>query len=293
MTIQTSVKALGGVWKKYDDEDTDKEKIDISDIKKDIKDVIQSAKLIIADESQYWAAETCQIISDNSLSCKHKIAMSATPFRDRGDDILIHGCFGKTIVDINASYLIQRGYLVQPTIYFLPIKNKAKIKKTSYANVYKEALVENPIRNELIAKMAIEMKDQGRNILILCKQIAHGKLLEELIEDSVFLHGSHSGKKRKEHLDKMRTGEPNITVSSVIFDEGIDCKPLDSLILAGAGKSATRTLQRIGRILRPFPNKKDAVVVDFMDCCKYLKDHSKKRLNIYRTEPEFIINEKR
>jgi len=62
----------------------------------------------------------------------------------------------------------------------------------------------------------------------------------------------------------MREGAPSITIASVIFDEGIDCRPLDTLILAGGGKSATRSLQRIGRILRPYEGKTKAIAVDFI-----------------------------
>jgi superfamily II DNA or RNA helicase len=87
----------------------------------------------------------------------------------------------------------------------------------------------------------------------------------------------------------MKRGEHQITISSVIFDEGIDVKPLDTLILAGSGKSSTRALQRIGRILRPYPGKNDAIAVDFIDHCKYLKKHSQARLKIYETEREFVI----
>ena len=87
----------------------------------------------------------------------------------------------------------------------------------------------------------------------------------------------------------MREGKPQITISSVIFDEGIDVRPLDTLILAGGGKSSTRALQRIGRILRPCENKSEAIAVDFMDNCKYMQAHSSKRANIYKTEEEFNI----
>ena len=138
------------------------------------------------------------------------------------------------------------------------------------------------------------MSNDGRSVLILCKQIAHGKILEKLIPGSKFLHGTHSAKKRKAHLDLMRSGDASVTIASTIFDEGVDCKPLDGLILAGSGKSSTRALQRIGRVLRPYtyPNgrvKSQAMVVDFMDECKYMRDHSKRRLQIYKTEPEFDV----
>ena len=288
MTIQTAVRALGGKWVKFDEEDKAKDDTDISDIQKDIKDLIRGCRLMIADEVQHWAAETCQIISDASESCRYKYGFSATPYRDKGDDILIEGCFGKTIVDINASKLIREGYLVRPTIYFVPFKH-GKLGLSNYANIYKEGIVNNIKRNEIIAALANGYHEEGKNVLVLIKQIAHGKLLEEIIPHSTFLHGSISGKKRQEHLEKMRSGESRVTISSVIFDEGIDCKPLDTLILGGSGKSATRALQRVGRVLRPYKNKTEATVIDFYDHYKYLKDHSKKREKMYKEEDEFII----
>ena len=289
MTIQTAVRALGGVWVKYDEEDVNKDDTDINDIKEDIKNLIHNCRLQIADEVQHWAAETCQIISDSSIMCQYRFGMSATPFRDKGDDILIEACFGKTIADISASFLIKRGFLVKPTICFSKINNMRGMGKTSYANVYKQAIVENEARNAQIVTMARRFYESGRKILILVKQIAHGKLLEKLIPDSIFIHGSTGKKKRQKHLDIMRQGLPQITIASVIFDEGIDCKPLDTLILAGGGKSSSRALQRIGRILRPYPNKKDAIAVDFMDNCKYMQSHSAKRASMYETEEEFNI----
>ncbi len=294
MTVQTAVRSLGGVWKKFDEEDHNKkEKEDITIIKKAVKELIHSSKLMMCDEVQHWAAETCQIISDHSQQARYRYGLSATPFRDQGDDILIDSCFGKVIADISASKLINLGYLVRPRITMIPIDNNVS-GKLSYANIYKDYIVYNSVRNNIISVLAQNMANDGRSVLILCKQIAHGKLLEKLIPDSKFLHGSHSAKKRKEHLDKMRSGEANITIASTIFDEGVDCRPLDGLILAGGGKSPTRALQRVGRVLRPYtyPNgriKEEAMVVDFMDDCKYMRDHSKKRLKIYKTEPEFIV----
>jgi superfamily II DNA or RNA helicase/intein/homing endonuclease len=289
MTIQTAVRALGGVWVKFDEEDSTKDNTDITDIKEDIKHLIQNCRLMICDEVQHWASETCQIISDNSKMCHYRFALSATPYRDKGDDILIDACFGRVIADVNASFLIKKGFLVKPIIYFSKIDNMRGLKKMSYANVYKQAIVENEKRNAQIVTIANRFYNSGRKILILVKQISHGKLLEKLIPNSTFLYGGTGKKKREKHLEIMKKGLPQITIASVIFDEGIDCKPLDTIILAGGGKSSTRALQRIGRILRPYPNKHEAIAVDFMDNCKYMQGHSSKRAQIYRTEEEFDI----
>ena len=98
---------------------------------------------MIADESHRWHCETCQIISDASISCQYRYFMSATPFRDLGDDILIEGCAGRTIAEVNASDLIKKKYLVKPHIYFYTINNMRGIGRKNYQAVYKTAIVEN------------------------------------------------------------------------------------------------------------------------------------------------------
>lgn len=290
MTIQTAVRALGKKYKKFDDEDCSHEK-DMPEHYEEIKKLIMSAKCIILDECQHAASETVQLISDASINANYKWGMSATPYRDLSDDILIEACFGKTIADINASYLIDQGYLVQPEICFVPINNMNNTKYSSYAKIYENCLVYNEYRNNIIAHIANVLQEDNRITLVLCKHIAHGEILEDLIPGSVFLNGSHTSAERENHLNKIREGKSCVTIATSIFDEGINVKPLDSLILAGSGKSYTRALQRVGRILRPYKDKQNALVYDFQDGCKYLKKHSNKRRKIYSTEPNFIIKD--
>jgi len=87
----------------------------------------------------------------------------------------------------------------------------------------------------------------------------------------------------------MKAGELDVLIASRIFDQGIDIPDLDALVLAGSGKSSARALQRIGRVIRKGKDKKDAIVVDFLDNCRYLRDHSMIRKKIYETEPGFKI----
>jgi len=296
MTVQTAVRSLGARFAKFDDEDSgsDKKAMSKSD-KKDIAELIHSCHGYIADEVQHWAAKTCQVIADHSVNARFRYGLSATPWRDLGDDILIDACFGKPIADINASFLIEKKILVPPSIYFVHMPRLDM--DGQYATVYKDAIVENDHRNVTIANIAEQMVDQGRQVLILCKHIAHGEILEGLISESFFIHGSHTSKQREDWLNKMRDKEAKITIATSIFDEGVDVKPLDGLILAGSGKSQTRALQRIGRVIRKYEChdtgfiKKDAFVVDFFDNVKYMRGHSMKRKHIYNTEPRFDVKD--
>jgi len=295
ITQQTAVRALGHKYVKADEEDKkEKESKEVKDNYPEIKNLIESAKGIIIDESQHAASETVQAISDHAYNAYYRFGLSATVFRDKGDDLLIKACFGKMLVNITASELIEKGYLVQPTIYIIPVKNMwGAVAGHTYSEVYKKAISENALRNKWIADIATKMYEKNRNVLVLVKNIDHGKLLENLIPHSTFIYGKTSKKKRKEYLESMRNKEKRITIGSVIYDEGINVKALDCLICAGSGKSVTRALQRIGRVIRTYKEdgyeKKDAIVIDFLDYCKYLLSHSKKRIKIYQSEPKFNI----
>lgn len=298
MTVQTAVRAVGAKYRKFDDEDTiDAVDKSLESKYEQIASLIKNCQGFIADETQHWAAETCQVIADHSVSARYRWGLSATPWRDLGDDMLIDACFGKIVADISASYLIRKNILVKPTIYFVHIRKKFDDDAITYADAYKLGIVQNDERNGMIAKIAQNMVKQGRNVLILVRTIEHGETLEKMIDGSVFVHGSHSNKTRIAHISDMRSKKISVTIATSIFDEGVDVKPLDGLILAGSGKSQTRALQRIGRVIRTYEDKqtgfvkKDAYIVDFHDNMKYMLSHSKARRRIYETEPEFVIRD--
>ena len=299
MTVQTAVRACNQKYEAYDDEEEVEGNIEKLDSRRqDILSLVTSAKGLIADECQHWQNTTCQVISDYSVSARYRYFLSATPFRDKGDDILIDACCGRVIKEISASFLIRhpKKYLVKPYIYFVPVKRStANSTGFTYGTIYKEAIVQNKTRNEYIVKIANDMVAKGRTVLILVQRIAHGNALQKMIPNSTFIHGEHSKKQRLVQLNKIRCKKASITISSTIFDEGIDARSLDTLILAGAGRSCTRALQRIGRTLRTYTmgddKKEFAIVFDFLDNFKYLEDHSEKRRKIYETEPEFEIKD--
>jgi superfamily II DNA or RNA helicase len=64
---------------------------------------------------------------------------------------------------------------------------------------------------------------------------------------------------RAEMLDRFRTGECSVLVSSQVLDEGFDVPDAEVAIVVGGTASQRRHAQRIGRVLRPRPDKRAAV----------------------------------
>jgi superfamily II DNA or RNA helicase len=64
---------------------------------------------------------------------------------------------------------------------------------------------------------------------------------------------------RTRMLDRFRTGELSVLVSSQVLDEGFDVPDAEVAIVVGGTASQRRHAQRIGRVLRPRPGKRARV----------------------------------
>lgn len=255
-----------------------------------IIETLKQTKLFILDE--------CHIATTATIRGIHKVinpeyfyGLSGTPYREDGSDLLIEGLLGPKIIDISAAELIQKGYLVQPWIKFIEVP----ILKTSgtYASVYKDYIVENSIRNQIVVNQTKSLIEKNYKTLVLFKQIKHGEILAEKFKEEKLrfdlISGRDSSEKRELVKQRLINNEIDFILGSTIYDIGVDIPIANGLVLAGAGKSAIRAYQRIGRVCRTAPGKTLAAVVDFYDQAKYLKNHSLKRHELYVSEPGYKV----
>ncbi|MNN01752.1 excinuclease ABC subunit B [compost metagenome] len=285
-------------------------------------ELLKSAKMIMFDECHHLPSATMAEIAKKSTNAYYRIGVSATPWRDGGDDLLIEAILAKRKPEfsINASKLIDLGYLVPCTIYFVP--NKQVFPGKNFQKLYKKAIVENKERNQAIVKIAHKMvTTRDMTALILIQQVAHGEELQkglfELIPEESFtvkvqdpksgkwtlvrvknvefLSGQDDAIRRRAVIQATKEKKVKVLIGSTIADEGLDVPSLDCLILAGGGKSSTRAFQRIGRVLRLYKDpvtgepKKRAICFDFVDYTPTLRRHSRVREKLYLTEEKWDI----
>ena len=276
-----------------DDEDWQPE-IKIVDIeqKKQIKKAIESSVLNIYDEAHFLATDTIQSIYKASKKCRYLIGLSGSPWRDDGADLLIESICGRRIYNLSASELIERNFLTPVKIKMLEVPPYEEKLPKHYISVYSKYITNNNIRNEMIVDSCRILIKKNRKVLILVRHINHGKELAEKLNDIplFFVNGDVDAETRNTIKQDFEDGNLNCIIASSVFDIGVDLPSLDALILAGGGKSTTRTLQRIGRVIRLSKNKKNAIVVDFIDNARYLDKHSAIRVAVYNTESMFKVN---
>ena len=287
-----------------DDDDLEEEQV-VDESKKDkIAACIKNAQNWIIDECHSSGCELIKRIYNNMDDNYYSLyGMSATPFTKpdlirkanenyHTSDLLIESMLGKKVADIPASKLIEEGFIAQPIIQFQMVPHMAGLTK-NYQSIYKNFIVENPTRNAMIVKNAQNLISKGFQVLILYSVIKHGEIISEMLNEANIDHELLKGKDgqdvRDEVKKKLMSGESKCVVASKIFDVGVSIESLSALILASGGKSYVKTLQRVGRILRKWKNKKYVAVVDFYDNATYVSNHSKIRHKIYKSEPGFVI----
>lgn len=278
-------------------------------------------EVIIVDEVHNASQDRYQRILRWDIF-KYRFGFSATPFnkKNRLKSGGVKAWIGDIIVDVPALELIDKGYLARPKITFINIGKTiqnvkrqktektvdedgsvVKDKKVWYERVEKEigpdvqwssaermGIVHNVYRNKIIETLANSLDG---TVLVLVKYVdTHGERLYKNIDNSLFLSGKDKLKERIEAVDLLEKNEIKTIIASTIFDEGIDLKRVNNVILAGGGQSYERTLQRIGRGMRLFTDedgkeKTSVKIFDFYDeTHPILERHSKERMRYMEAE---------
>lgn len=308
--MQTSVKAFDQKYVRYEvdpDEDQDESVNYTREQKLKIRNAIEQAQVVVADECHHLSCKTLQTLFKCSKNAFYRYGLTAT-MREDGADLLVYGVTGKVVSDVSASFLIESepAYLVRPHIYYLKMK-RVKGSNGNYHSRYKSDIVENEERNLAAIRSVMRLVKKGHRVLVLARQIKHLKLMRDMMAEGVdgewedikdmdsstikykLVTGAVNKKEREKIINETRNGEIECLFASTIADEGLDCPPISAVVLAGGGKSATKALQRVGRALRPYQDKQKAVIIDFYDQGKYFKKHTERRIELFSREPAFRI----
>ena len=236
------------------------------------KDYLAQFKAVIFDECHHVAAKTLYRIGINLSANTSVFGLSATPLLRDDDNLKVQAVLGQIIYKVSNAELTRQGYLAKCKIHMIDTLQPYDAPlHLSYAGVYEAYIISNQERNETIKDL---VKTLTGRTLILVNRIFHGVMLNALIPESIFLSGQ-SSKELRDNPDA------DVIIATQIYDEGVDMPDLNNLIVAGGGKSQIKTIQRVGRTLRPHADKPHANVYDFYDKTKWLDKHSRERKKVY------------
>lgn len=241
----------------------------------------------VVDEVHAATAPSHQQVYKAMLSCCFSLGLSATPWSEDNNGVLMEAACGSVVHKVGYNDLIAAGRLVPPTIEVYTVTNKRYPRAFRYPTIYTDYIVDNEERNNAIVRFCERMKEENHTTIVFVYRIRHAKALAERM-DAVLVTGSITGKVREKIWDRLRARKIPIIVATV-GKEGLNIPVLDAVVIGGGGQSATQALQAMPRVMTAIPGKDHAHVLDFYDQARHLRGHSKRRIGLYGTEEAFTV----
>lgn len=248
-----------------------------------LSDLRNSFSLVLVDEAHLCPAELFSTALNN-LNAKIKIGISATPKRKDGKHVYLGDYFTPFMVTARDPRKLQDPMImVKRTDFRFPVIDP----KRDWSRQLNK-LCSNQDYLTAIANMATQLIGQKRCPLILGERVQMLKDLQGMIKNSICLIGETDESTRKDVLQNVG-GKYKAVLSTKLFDEGISCHRLDTLIITCPNNNPIKLEQRIGRIIREHPDKQVPMVVDFWLSGPIVARQQAKRLEWYQQRGYYIL----
>lgn len=219
---------------------------------------------LIIDEAHHTASKTYQKLNKTVwTNIYYRYFLTATPFRnDSEETLLFESIAGRVIYRLTYKTAIAKGYIVPVEAYYIDVPKQA-VKGYTYAEVYKELVVNNEVRNKLISDLLVNLYESKSSTLCLVKEVLHGNNIADMT-GAAFTCGEDN--ESKVFIDSFNKRKLNTLIGTTgVLGEGIDTKPAEYVVIAGLGKAKSQFQQQVGRGVRLYPGKESCKVIIFKD----------------------------
>lgn len=203
------------------------------------------------------------------------LGLTATPWArgmGRYDPDLEGAIFQDAVVAASYSQLISEGHLVDCDCYAPsePDLTGVRTQKNQFGEVdYVESELGKAVNQpKLVGDIVEHWKKlaNGTPTVVFASSIAHSQAIVQAFIDAgvkaehIDAYCDHP--ERQQILARVDSGETTIISCAALLAEGWDQPSIRTMILARPTKSLIRYIQMAGRILRPFPGKDKALLLD-------------------------------
>lgn len=193
------------------------------------------------------------------------IGLTATPIR--GDGRSLGGAFESMVNAVTYEQLLRDGHIV-PVRVFAPSEPDLKGIKISQGDYDQRQLQERMDKVELVGDIVSHWRKHAadRQTFAFLSGVDHSihvcKEFQANGINAAHIQGGMDTAERDQILADFKAGRIQVICNYGCLIEGVDCPECSALILAQPTRQLGRFRQIAGRILRPYPGKTDALILD-------------------------------
>lgn len=222
--------------------------------------------LIISDECHHSAAKSYRTIYDAFPDALHA---GFTATLERGDGVGLGSVWDDVVYSRSILSLIKQGHLVQPRAYTqdiggLSLKGVKTTGGDYQAGDLGRALEESELGQAL--PRACKEHADGRPTVVFTPTVATAHMVSQEFTafgtPSAVISGETPRDDRRRIFEDFRLGRTQVLVNCMVLTEGWDAPWASCAVIARPTRSRALYQQMVGRVLRPWAGKDDAVVLN-------------------------------
>ena len=239
-----------------------------------VDELIGRFGLAVFDEAHHVPAETFKEVALR-LDSPMRLALSATPEREDGNEHLIYEAVGPVVYATTYSELVRYG-LVVPVRHYRVFVELGQDEVTRYRavavgsgnvillrNVAAQASAKIPVAGR-IAEFEASL---GSKVLVFTQFVEQARAVYELLRGRVraeLVTSETSDSHRARAFRLFADGSVRVLVTTTVLDEGIDVPDANVAVIVSGTGSRRQMIQRIGRVVRATQDKYEARVYELV-----------------------------
>lgn len=222
---------------------------------------------IVIDEFHHAHAPTYRRLIDH-FAPKFLLGLTATPERTDGGDLLAY-CGQNLVYRCDLARGIIAGRLCPFRYFGVP-------DSIDYQNIpwHSGKFKEMDLDNALVIKARSQnvwdqyQKYAGTRTLAFCASLRHAEHMRAFFTEKgasvVAVHSGPESSSRSDSLNRLEAGELDVVFCVDMFNEGVDVKEIDTVMMLRPTESRIIWLQQLGRGLRCCKGKDHLTVIDYI-----------------------------
>lgn len=222
--------------------------------------------LIITDECHHAAAASYQKVYD---AFPDALQLGVTATMARGDGVGLGSTWEEVVYAKSVLWMISKGYLTDVRAKAVKVDGldlgAVKASRGDYqAGDLGKALVESDF-GPIVARSYVEHAKDRPGVVFTPTVEAAQEAAQSLNEDGIVtavISGETPTDERRRIFDDFRSGRVQVLSNCMVLTEGFDAPWASCAVIARPTQSQPLYVQMVGRVLRPWPGKKDALVLN-------------------------------
>ncbi len=227
---------------------------------------LPTVDIVMVDEAHRSNAPTYTKLLDHYAERGTiSIGLTATPIRGDGKGLARH--YDCMVLAPSMEEMIDNGRLVPPRYFAptIPDLTGVRMRMNDYVEGDLEKIFDTRKAVGDIVTNWLRIAPERKTIVFTSGVGSSIHTAEQFTAAGIraaHIDGKTPLSERSETIAALERGDIQVISNCMVFTEGFDCPSLDCCILARPTKNLGLYLQMGGRVLRTFPGKEDAIIID-------------------------------